>query len=167
MNNSIQESPQSKKHKVLENRFKWVPIAERKIKWGPMPPRKKEIRLPLLWLAGDGNELYLVNSSGETFDSVVAGSGGFQTIDDNAVSVSTDSSYKYQNIKPNDAVKVDEFDGFYDLDFHIQASLIVKSERIGHVVILTSPKKGGIGETVLLWDSMESGKNVLSISNYE
>jgi hypothetical protein len=168
-NMSEDEQPltQRKHHKVIENSFKWIPLDKRKSKFGgPMTPRKAELRNPLLWFSCEGKELYLVNSSEETLDLVAAGTGGLQTVDDDCISVSTKNKYEYKNVKPNDAVKVEEFDGYYDLDYLLQVSLKVQSKNLGCIEILTPAKKGGIGETVLLWDTMENGKNV-SITNCE
>lgn len=65
-----------------------------------------------------------------------------------------------ENVKPNDAVKVEEFDGFYDLDYVLQVSIQVRSKNLGNIEIFSPSKKGGIGETVLLWDTMEYGNHV-------
>ena len=171
MSEHEQPLAQRKHHKVIENSFKWVPLDKRKSKFGgPMTPRKAELRHPILWFARQGKELYLVNSSEETLDFVAAGTGGFQTVDDDCITVSTKNKnkykykYEYKNVKPNDAVKVEEFDGFYDLDYVLQVSMRVQSKNLGGIEILTPPKKGGIGEIVILWDTMENGKNV-SITN--
>ncbi|PKH03103.1 hypothetical protein CXF72_07915 [Psychromonas sp. MB-3u-54] len=169
MSDNNQQAPQKKHHKIIENSFKWIPLDKRKSKFGgPMTPRKAELRNPLLWFAPEGKELYLVNSSAETLDFVGAGTGGFQTVDDDCITVSTKNKYKYEytNVRPNDAVKVEEFDGYYDLDYVLQVSMRIQSKNLGCMEILTPPKKGGIGELVVLWDTMENGKNV-SITNCE
>ncbi|MGB5446612.1 MAG: hypothetical protein WBM99_14040 [Psychromonas sp.] len=163
MSSDEQQLAENKYYKVIENGFKWVPLDKRKSKFGgPMTPRKAELRHPLLWLAREGKELYLVNSSEETLDFVAAGTGGFQTVDDDCITVSSKSKnkYEYKNVKPNDAVKVEEFDGFYDLDYVLQVSIQVQSKNLGNIEIFSPPKKGGIGETVLLWDTMENGNHV-------
>lgn len=85
---------------------------------------------------------------------------GGQTVDDDCITVSTENRYEYKNVKPNDAVKVEEFDGYYDLDYVLQVSLKVQSKKLGSIEILTPSKKGGIDEVVLLWDTMENGKDV-------
>jgi len=167
MSEDEQPSAQRKYHKVIENSFKWIPLDKRKSRFGGlMPPRKAEVRHPVLWLARTENELYLVNSSAETLDFVGAGTGGFQTVDNDCITVATSNKYTYKNVKPNDAVKVEEFDGFYDLDYLLQVSMRIQSKNLGNIEILTPPEKGGIGEIVLLWDTMENGKNV-SIKNCE
>lgn len=161
MDSNNQTLPESKDRKVIENGFTWIPMDKRKSKFGgPMTPRKAELRHPLLWLARDGNELYFVNSSDETLDLVTAGTGGFQSVDDDCINVSSVNKYEYKNVKPNDAIKVEEFDGFYDLDYVLQVSIQVKSNNLGNIEIFSPSKKGGIGEAILIWDTMENGKNV-------
>lgn len=145
-----------KEHKVIENKFTWIPLDKR---GSSMPPRKPETRKPVLWLARDGDELYFVNASEEVIESVVVSTGGFQTVDDDML-ISESQEYEYNNLRPNAAVKVDEYDGFYDLDYVLQVCLRVKSKNLGCLEILSPAKKGGVGETVLLWDTGESGKNV-------
>lgn len=150
-----------KEHKTIVNGFTWVPIEKRKSRFGgKMPPGKPEKRLPILWLARDGSELYLVNASREPLDYVVADSGGCQTVDDDIEMVSSKEKYEYKDVKPDDAVKVDEFDVFYDCDYMLQVFLTVQSASLGCVEIASPLAKGGVGETVLLWDSGESGKDV-------
>ncbi|WP_413699270.1 hypothetical protein ACLKMH_17470 [Psychromonas sp. KJ10-10] len=94
-----------------------------------MTPREAELRNPLLWLVRKGKELYLINSSGETLDLVIAETGGCQTVDDDCSTVTTSNKFEYSNIKPNDAVKVEEFDGFYDLDYLLQVSMRIQSKN--------------------------------------
>ena len=125
-----------------------------------MPPRKQENRHPLLWLVRERNEIYLVNSSEDTLDFVIATSGGFQTVDDYVIVVNSKNEYEYKNIKPHDAVKVEEYDGFYDLDYYLNITLMVQSIGIGCLEIISPVKKGGVGETVLLWNTKENGKDV-------
>lgn len=72
----------------------------------------------------------------------------------------SDAQHTYQGVNPGDAVKVAEFDDYYDLDYILQIYLIVQSQSLGCIQIATPPKKGGIDEVVLLWDTGEAGKNV-------
>ena len=147
--------------KILENRFHWIPLDERTDRLGlPVPPRKPETRRPLLWLTREGEELYFVNSSGETLDWVGTRSGGGASEDDDIVMSDNSSTFVYKDVGHDVAVKVAEFDDFYDLDFIYQASFLVRSNNLGRIRILAPPKRGGIGETVLLWDTMEPGKYV-------
>ena len=73
-------------------------------RFGVCPPRKPELRRPLLWLARAGGELYLVNTSRDTLEYVSADMGGFTTVEDRCVSVSSDESYEYKNNKNGCAV---------------------------------------------------------------
>lgn len=150
-----------KEPKAIKNGFKWVPLDKRKSRFGgKVSPRKPEKRVPILWLARNGGELYLVNASKEILKSLTAESGGFQTIDDDAITVSSEKKYEYRDIVPNDAVKVEEYDGYYDLDYILQVHIRIQSQSLGCIDITSPSKKGGVGEVVLLWDSGEPGKDV-------
>jgi hypothetical protein len=148
------EAHETKAHKTHDGGFTWVPPEQR-----GGPPRKVESRRPLLWLARNGGQLYLVNDSGETLDVVIATSGGFFTADELVGTVASESAYRYEHVQPGTAVKVDEYDGFYDLDYVLQVCLTVQSPRLGQLDITSPAEKGGVGETVLLWDSGEAGKH--------
>lgn len=107
---------------------------------------------------------FFVNSSKDTLNFVIADSGGFQTVDDDVMALGNNDKYDYKNVKSNQAVKVEEYDGFYDLDYILQVSIRVQSKSIGCIELITPAKKGGVGETVLLWNTNENGVNV-SINN--
>ena len=133
------------------------------------PPRPRprrngpDPRRPILWLAHgheDRGEMYLVNATGDTLDRVVADAGGCITVDDGALSVTSDSPYAYRNVADGEAVKVEQYDGYYDLDYLLQISLLVESRGLGRLQILTPPEKGGVGELVLLWEDGEAGRHV-------
>lgn len=154
-----------KEHKMVDNKFIWEePSSRKSIFGGTVHSRKTELRSPVLWLARDGGELYLVNSSTETLDVVSADSGGFQTVDDDVVSITSNDGYTYKNVKPSFAIKIEEYDEYYDLDYILQVVVTIQSKNLGTIEILTLPAKGGVGETVILWDNGEAGKNV-SISS--
>ena len=150
-----------KEHKTVENKFIWVPPDKRMSRFGgSVSPRKPETRAPVLWLAREGNELYLVNSSKSTLDLVIADGSGFQTVDDEVIKVNNTEKYEYTNVKPNNAVKIEEYDGFYDLDLILFVTIMIKSKDLGCINITPCGKKGGVKETVLLWDNGEKGKHV-------
>ena len=147
--------------KTVANGFTWIPMENRKSRLvGEKPPRKAEQRRPLLWLARNGNELYLVNASTESLDCVTAKSTGFRGAEDDFEPVAGNETYAYQNVKPNEAVKVDHYDRFYDIDCTLQVYLKVQSAGLGCIEMVSPLTKGGVGEIVLLWDSGESGKDV-------
>lgn len=142
--------------KVLSNFFQWIPIH---IRNGGFPPRNPDNRTPVFWVACYQNEVYFVNNSHEILDYVRTEVAGVQTCDDEIFTIS-DTDYSYQNVKPNDAVKIDEFDEINDSDYLLQISLVIKSKKHGEVHMRTSPVKGGFCESVLLWDSGEIGKYI-------
>ena len=147
--------------KTVVNGFTWIPMESRKSRLvGEKPPRKPEKRQPLLWLARDGNDLYLVNASGESLDCVTARSCGFRGAEDDYESISANAEYTYKDVKPNEAVKVEHYDRYYDCDYILQVRLKVQSAGLGCIEMVSPLAKGGVGESVLLWDSGESGKDV-------
>lgn len=148
-----------KEKKTISNGFTWLPLEKRKSKFGsPIPPRRAETRKPLLWLALDGNELYFVNSSDETIDLLQAGAYGYQTVDkEDVISLSNDNAYEYQNVLAGDAVKIDEYDGHFDLDYILQVVIKFKSKKLGRCEVITPAHRGGVVETIILWDTGEWG----------
>ncbi|GAD79535.1 hypothetical protein [Vibrio ezurae] len=157
-----------REHKIKTEGIAWISPEKRKSRFGGnVPPRPAETRLPLLWLSRQGAEVYLVNHTNETLELVFSDSNGFQTVDDETVSItSSDIQYRYENVPHGNAVKIEKYDNFYDLDFVLRVCLQIKAPKLGHLQLTSGYKKGGIGETVLLWDSGETGKNasVLQLS---
>lgn len=143
----------------------WLPRQKRTDRLGlALPPGKDELRTPLFRLAsepsGIGSELYFVNDSEETLISVGTEYGGSITVDDEAVTLKTDEGHIYCKVKPGEAVKVEEFDGYYDLDYLFQARLYVESAKLGKLQLVTYPSKGQIPDQELLWDTLEPAKHV-------
>ena len=148
-----------KKHKRISNKFEWVPPEKRGSRFpGPLPPRKPETRKPLFYFDRDGDDVYFVNNSTETLNSVSSSSGGLQTLDDESMSVGG-PTYSYKDVKPGEAVKVENYDPFYDSDFLLQLEVEISSMTQG-VKLFRVHEKGGVRETVLLWDTGEAGKYV-------
>lgn len=150
-----------KGHKTVAQKFIWSPVEPSSF---GVPPRKPELRTPVFWLVRDDFELYFVNSSEETLERVIARSGGFQTLDEQVLTVSNKNGYEYKNVSPQVAVKVDEYDPFLDSDYMLQVSLRIESAQLGCVEIATLPEKGGVGGMVLLWNTGEYAKQ-LSVRN--
>jgi len=149
------------KEKVVKDGFTWLPMDKRVARFGyKLPPRKPELRTPLLWARRKDKELFLVNLSGEKLDKVTAKSGGFQTVDDDIVTVVSEKVYRYKNVDTGEAVKIDEHDEYYDLDYVFQVGIKVQSKKLGSIEILTPLAKGGISDAILLWDNGDVGKNV-------
>jgi hypothetical protein len=108
----------------------------------------------------DGEELYFVNDSTETLNSVSTCTGGCQTLDDEVMPVSSpDPLYLYKNVKPGEAVKVEHYDPYWDSDYLLQLEVELSSPTHGNKIFRVLGK-GGIDDTVLLWDTGEAGKYV-------
>jgi hypothetical protein len=163
-----------KEPKRVQGAFEWMPPQDRHAIKRLLPPHPPEHRRPIYWLATaaasqsegapDATELYFVNWSGETLDSVIAGSAGFQTVDDDVLSFANDNGYGYRKVAPNEAVKVEVFDNYYDLDQVFAVGIEVHSPTRGFLRMATGLEKGRISEQVLLWDNGDPGKRV-KVSN--
>ncbi|MDH5859177.1 hypothetical protein [Lampropedia aestuarii] len=141
--------------------FVWVAPHNRVGRFGgAMPPRTPELRTPWLWLARDGQELFLVNNTPAALREVTIWVGGSFTHDDGAASVGDNQTRATGPVPSLAAVKVDEYDDFYDLDYLLGVSLSIDSEQLGLLHLETPLKKGGLDETILLWNSGELGKNI-------
>ena len=134
-----------REHKRVLNEFKWT------------RPEKKE---PVFYVIRKGEELYFVNDSTETLNSVSTCTGGCQTLDDEVMPVSSpDPLYLYKNVKPGEAVKVEHYDPYWDSDYLLQLEVELSSPTHGNKIFRVLGK-GGIDDTVLLWDTGEAGKYV-------
>ncbi len=136
------------------NAYMWVPMHER-IKF---PPRKPDKSTPLYWLARDGGELFFVNETDVCLDAVIVDQGGFATADDAVITVRSDET-SFKDVKPHEAIKVAEYDGFYDLDFVLGIDLTIEVEGVRHSFKVPGDKNGP-KETVLLWANGDPGKYV-------
>lgn len=94
-----------------------------------------------------GQALYFVNSSNEILDVVSSDIGGFM----GSISSDNNPSFLYKNVLPNESVKVEEYDGFYDLDYLLGFSLSIESKRYGKIKIKPPAKKGGLKKQPLLY----------------
>lgn len=147
-------------HKRISNYKAWLPMHLRKDRFGlSMPPRKPDLRLPLYWLASKGAEVYFVNNTDETLNSVSTSTNGFVTCDDEVAPVSSEG-YEYQNILPKEAIKIEEFDEVLDSDFSFQLSLKINSPRHGLIHLLSPLDMKNSLDVVLLWNTAEAGKHV-------
>ena len=134
-----------REHKRVLNEFKWT-----------RPEKKK----PVFYVIRDGEELYFVNDSTETLNSISTVTGGCQTLDDEVMSVSSpDPLYLYKNVKPGEAVKVEHYDRYWDSDYLLQLEVELSSPTHGDKIFRVIGK-GGIDSTVLFWATGEAGKYV-------
>ena len=96
-----------------------------------------------------------MNNTDEIIDSVTAGSGGFQTQDDEVISVGG-IQYSYELVQPDEAVQVESYDQMYDSDYVLQLNIAVKSNRWG-TKHFSASAKGGYKREVVLWNNGDSG----------
>lgn len=118
------------------------------LKWEfpEFPPRpiKREVVFSLMDFQG---ALYFVNDSNETLKTVCSDSFGFildATIENNP-------KFNYNEVKPGESVKVEEYDGYYDLDYVLGFNIYIESVSLGKIVIIPPFKKGGVISQPLLY----------------
>ena len=139
-------------HKRCENKFVWVPYYKRIGRFGFPLSNKVDDRIPIFWTAVSESELYFVNNSSETLDYVRVKTVGFQTCEDEVVTVSSAGySYMYESVRPSEAVKIDEYDVYLDSDFVLQTHIKINSPTYGVLELSTTPEKGKFSECVLMW----------------
>jgi hypothetical protein len=132
-------------HKRVMHEFKWT---------------RTEKKKPVFYLIRYGEELYFINDSADTLNCVSTSTGGFQTLDDEVMPVSSpDPLYLYKNVKTGEAVKVEHYDAYWDSDYLLQLQVEVSSPSHGSKLFRVIGK-GGVESTVLLWDTGEAGKYV-------
>jgi len=128
-----------------------------KLKWEypDFPPRpiKREVVFSLINYNGG---LYFVNGSDETLDIVSSESFGF--IENSPLEKNPD--FYYESVKPNESIKVEEYDGYYDLDFVLGFSIYIQSKKLGKIKITPPMKKGGVKPQELLFSDMTTPRYV-------
>lgn len=148
------------KPKIIHGGFDWVPLHEIR----DFPPRKPDHRIPLLRVirqsAGEGSELLLVNGSGAPIQKITVFKVGSFTADDKVVVLENDEGFAYIDVPHGSAVKIDQFDDYYDLDYIIGFSLEIESEKLGKLSVNCFGAKGGMRDHVLLWDTCEEGRGI-------
>lgn len=98
------------------------------------------------------SNLYFVNESDEILKKVSTSSGGFFTIDDeHPVSVGG-KDLTYENVLPNEAVFIESYDNFYDLDYLLGLTLYIQSDKLEKLRIRAIPDKGGVKPQALIFE---------------
>ncbi len=113
---------------------------------------------PLFWLKLVGEELFFVNSSTETLAMVSTSAGGFETCDDDVVTISNGEGYTYKNVNPDEAVKIESFCPVSDSDSVFQISIHIESGILGKMEITSPMEKGKVSGQVLVWDDHRGEK---------
>lgn len=149
--------------KRLQDIPPWLPPDQKQSRFGGAVSRRaSESRRPLFRLVSlpsdNADELFFVNDTDETLAHVAAFTGGFITADDDALSLEG-ANLVYHDVCPGEGVKVEAFDGYYDLDYVFQLSFEVACGQ-GTWRILTRAQKGSIAAQELLWDDGSPGRHV-------
>ena len=149
--------------KRLQDAFTWLPPQQRIGRFGfPLARGPIEAKRPVFWLEltrRKEGDLYFINDSPEVLDYVKVEPAGYMTADDDVLTLEAKGT-TYHDVLPREAVRIEAFDGYYDLDMVFQITLEVKSKAHGKIRFRTPPEKGYIPRQELLWDNGEPGKHV-------
>ncbi len=141
------------------NRFKWVPLHIRT----PFPPKPADNRMAIFWLARKGDAIWFVNESDEMLDYIKVYTGGYITLGEHLVGGVATVSGKdriFKRVLIGEAIQIDEFDGNLDSDYCLSVRVELSSPSYPKLILQTDTTKGGVPETVLLWNTGESGKRI-------
>lgn len=143
---------------IKKSPFVWVPPHLEADGIRPkFPPRKPELRQPLLWLVAKRNKAWLVNCCNQALPEVVVRKGGFGGGDE-PMAYSANEDWVYRDILPGFCVLVDEWDEFYDLDFYIFCYLKIDVPGCGEMSFCAGgARKGCIDSQILLWNNCDKG----------
>lgn len=126
----------------------FIPDRAENLQWvePTFPPRPK--RTVIFSLMNHNGCLYFVNNSNETLLSVSSDSYGYvkdaATINNPQVS--------YSDVKPNEGVKVECYDDFYDLDYILGLYITIESPKWGKIEIKPNSSKGGAKAQALVYE---------------
>lgn len=144
------------------NRFKWVPLHIR----APFPPKPADNRMAIFWLAREGDRhggaLWFVNESHEVLDYIKVSTDSSLTVDETQNGVATEiGKYRiFKQVLVGEAIQIEKFDGYYDLDYCFSVTVEINAPKYPKTILQTDITKGGVHETVLLWNTGESGKTI-------
>ena len=104
--------------------------------------------MPLFWIKSEGYHLYLINNSGFV---ITAKAETYGFVED--IAVNSNQFHLYENIEHGEAVKINEYDPYYDIDFNLQTRIEITADKLGGTIILETPLSKRITEEhVLFWD---------------
>ena len=144
------------------NQFKWVPLHIR----SPFPPKPVDNRMAIFWLARegdrDGGALWFVNESHEVLDYIKVRTDAIISVDEPQEGFATGIGkyHIFKQVLVGEAIQIEKFDGFYDLDYCFMISVEINAPKYPKTILQTEITKGGVHETVLLWNTVESGKTI-------
>lgn len=150
-------------HKRVLHAFDWIPPHARRSMFPGAAPvywPNKETRKPLFWCS-PGLECWFVNQSEETLPYVGALSAGFVSGDDVTIPVtSAGYRYYYENVLPGEAVLVEDIEFVFESDYVLQVQIETETQQFGKLELWSESGKGGIPETIFIWNTGEFGKYV-------
>lgn len=106
---------------------------------------------PVFSLARRGDLLFFVNHSDHVLDYVSSEASGALATGDGDVTFADGGRYHYPDVRPREAVLLDEYDMVLDSDFYIALEVHLASAALGQWSFSTT-NKGGTGSIVLLWE---------------
>ncbi len=110
------------------------------------PPRPK--RTVIFSLIHHKGCLYFVNNSDETITAVSSDSYGFVE----NIATGNNPKASYHDVKPNEGVKVECYDDFYDLDYVLGLYIMIESPKWGKIEITPKSSKGGAKAQALVYE---------------
>ena len=105
---------------------------------------------PVFSLARRGDLLFFVNHSDRVLDYVSSEASGALATGD-GMTFADGGRYNYPDVRPREAVLLDEYDMVLDSDFYIALEVHLASAALGQWSFSTT-NKGGTGSIVLLWE---------------
>ena len=144
------------------NRFKWVPLHIR----APFPPKPADNRMAVFWLAREGDHdrgaLWFVNESHEVLDYIKVSTDSIITVEEpqNDFAIGIGKKRIFKQVLVGEAIQIEKFDDFYDLDCCFRVNVEIKAPKYPKTILQTNITIGGVHETVLLWNTGESGKTI-------
>jgi hypothetical protein len=140
------------------NTFTWMPPRPRTDLYSrPLPNQKLDPRTPVYWLSTDSDDLYFINESEQTLPLVVGASGGWVSGGGADGGVSG-NDLSYRDVLPKEAVKIDSYCSYADADFYLCAGVVITQADGSLLHYETYPVRGGRQETILRWNTGETGK---------
>lgn len=142
-----------------KNDYRYITKSERFAHLAPST-YKRDDRKAKFWLQRDNDVLWFINDSDDVLDYVVSSTGGCISYDDGVLSVEN-PDYRYEKVEQGEAVKIHEYDSYYDLDYLLQAGVTIVSGN-EEINLLGRAKKGGIrGQEVLMFDENKIMKKLV------
>lgn len=128
----------------------------------------RENDVPLIWLTclstASGRELYLVNHSGAHIEHLSVIRACHTCIDGEYFNKDV-PELCYEHIQPDEAVKIEHYDEYYDLDLLLGLKLKIVSQVLGERILITKNVMGGTKrDEVLLWQHQLSAQKQIEAS---